>query len=247
MRKVKTGINGGFGFNYNDYIYLQAGAADVANLIADMYNIQQGDIVLLTSKLTTDITGQYQIITLTEGYAYFVDRLVKVPAQTVAQTDALQDWIFDVSENVLGGTKTFQDGNTYDTYIEEVLQVTYGYEVPVGKYGLPDVFEYRNYGFTLVVPSASFVDDNPLYNLRYRRSFDHYQFKGALQANTGGDLTVFTNGGFSKSTKRGWLYAKANDGTRKQIAYELTETTLKLYSVVAYDVIYFDDLILGDI
>lgn len=245
MKKVKTGIEGGFLFQYTDYEFLQAGALDASRAFCQAIGCQTGDVVLLNSSLSIDSSGSPTVLSLSEGYAFVEDRIVRVPSQTVLSTGS-GAFYFQVVENVLGDSKIFQDGASHDVYIEETLQAFYG-DMPAEEYyAVGDISRYKEIGWSNVTPEASFTQEGPGYSLQMRKSLNIYQFKGKLLANTGGDLVVFQNLDIYTTTKRGWIYVEASDGTKKQLAYELTNSKFTIYNIVAYDVIYFDGLMLGD-
>lgn len=115
MRRILTGIPGGFPFDYNDIELLQYGTQDVVEALMRTYGFDPNAKLLLSDLYKK--SGN--IHSTLEGYAYVEGKLCYVPNQSVAGAAKWQ-----IVEQTVGGTKIFQSGISHNTYVRDSLILT---------------------------------------------------------------------------------------------------------------------------
>jgi hypothetical protein len=97
MRRILTGIAGGFPFEYSDFEQLQNSDIDVIKALLQARGINLDNNVYLNNQYNYDVATDTH--TMSEGYAWIDGALAYTPAKQVVGNAVI--W---VSDQAIGGT-----------------------------------------------------------------------------------------------------------------------------------------------
>lgn len=145
MNKFKTTDQGGLPFVLDDNRWQDDGYRQAFKGIMSAYGVTDNQAVILSGCERT-ITAS--TITISEGYISIAGEICFVPTHSYpnAGLSNLEYWVIDVSYNN-DGVKTFQNGDTNDTYEVRIGKISTANSVPTGftRYqDTPTIFDIIN-------------------------------------------------------------------------------------------------------
>jgi hypothetical protein len=194
MLRIKTGIIGGFPFEYPDYEILQAAPKEVIEATVRALGIANGDNVLLGNLYSKNEATTPDTYITTEGYAWVNGILCYVPAQSVQGSGV--KW--RVIEEVIGGAKVFQDGGSYNTYVRDKLILEA--DNPGDGIAINSILNLSSYGWQLANLKTSAYSAN-VYPIYYRCINGYVELFGSVICD------VATEHAFTLNHSFNWAYA----------------------------------------
>jgi hypothetical protein len=144
MKTLVTTNNGGFPFELNDIRFLQDATADCLKAITQIIGGETNKSYIISGvNLGFDGSNEYS----TEpGYISLKGEICRVDSSVInVPTGQIPYWGY-LDEFDVAGSKTFQNGSTFDTYKERKAQLLYDTMPPVGyvPINLPSAMEIIN-------------------------------------------------------------------------------------------------------